>query len=103
MLSEKPENIEKFSDYTKAAFIHKDKMSIYENEMLKIKNLFDVIQINSKGPLNAEADSLCSELGIVWKQFIVKLQESMHYINMESPKIIQQLQELYDVIIFFQN
>ncbi len=94
-----PTTIEDFANYTKKVFKYKENMSSYEGRINSIKQLTDVARINYRA-LNQEEEQLDNQAQEYWKSFIFVMQESVDFVNTQSPNILEQLDELYNVCLF---
>jgi hypothetical protein len=71
-------------------------MSEYESKISTIKALTDVARINYRA-LTTEEEQLDSKAQELWKSFIFVIQESIEFINTQSPNILEQLDSLFKV------
>lgn len=98
-LNEKPKSIEDFAKFAKFVSKYKDGMSQYEAKINGIKSLLEIIRVYHRA-LNNEEEQLDSQSQELWKSFLFKLQESVEYVNTNSPNILLQLDGLYKVFVF---
>lgn len=72
----------------------------YETEIDLIKSLNEILRAYYR-PLTIEEEQFDSQLQDSWKFFLAKIQETAVYVNTQSPSILEQLEALYNVFIFF--
>ena len=51
--------------------------------------------------LNQDEEQLDTQCQDLWKNFLFKLQDSVQFVNTQSPQILAQLESLYQVGLFF--
>lgn len=96
-LDRKPDTIESFANYAKMAFKRKTNMNTFAERSNSIKGLMEVIRTHYR-PLTTEEETLDSQSQELYKSFMYKLQESIEFVNSQTPNIMDQLNSLYKVI-----
>ena len=91
-----PQDIQDFADYASRVLRHKEDMSMHEGRIASIKALIDVVRINYR-VLNVDEEQLDQECQELWRHFLFRLQEANQFVSTQSPSIIEQLDELYQV------
>ncbi|CAF0731757.1 unnamed protein product, partial [Brachionus calyciflorus] len=94
-IEEKPQNIEDFARYAKKASKYKTDITLNEHKIKLIKSLTEVLRIYYR-PLNLEEEQLDTQLQDTWKFFLAKIQETLVFVNTQSPSILDQLETLYN-------
>ena len=95
-LDQKPETIEDFAYYAKIAFRHKNNMSSFGEKSILYKGLWDIIRGNYR-ILNTDEELMDSQSQDLYKKFVFKLQDSIEFVNSQSPEILKQINMLYQV------
>ncbi len=95
-LDQKPETIEDFAYYAKIAFRHKNNMTSFGEKGILYKGLWDIIR-GSYRILNTDEELLDSQSQDLYKKFVFKLQDSIEFVNSQSPEILKQINLLYQV------
>jgi dynein heavy chain, axonemal len=95
-LDQKPETIEDFAYYAKIAFRHKNNMTSFGEKGTLYKGLWDIIR-GSYRILNTDEELLDSQSQDLYKKFVFKLQDSIEFVNSQSPEILKQINLLYQV------
>ena len=95
-LKDQPKTIEDFANYAKKVMKYKNNMGSYETRINIIKAFTDVIRINYRA-LNQEEEQFDTQAQYLWKSFIFAIQESVEFVNTQSPNILEQLDALFQV------
>lgn len=93
-LNNKPKSIEDFSRYTNKFNDFKGKMATYEARVAGIKTSLEIVRVHYR-TLNPDEEQMDLQAQELWKQFLAKVQETIVYVNAQSPSIIEQLSGLY--------
>jgi hypothetical protein len=101
-IDNRPKNIEVFSNYAKLVNKHRDNIPVYESRIANIKNFIDVARQNYTRNVNTvinedDNNNIASDIQfqVIWKTFMSKIQEAIEYISIQSPHILDQLNNLY--------
>ncbi len=105
-IDNRPKNIEVFSNYAKLVNKHRDNIPVYESRITNIKNFIDVARQNytrnvntviNEDDNNNNNNNIGSDIQFqdIWKTFMSKIQEAIEYISIQSPHILDQLNNLY--------
>jgi hypothetical protein len=97
-IQNRPKSIEDFSNYAKLVNKHRANISNYESRITNIKNFYEVARANYSSAANAaDENQMDNQFQELWKCFMTKIQEAVEYINIQSPNILDQLNQLYAV------
>lgn len=99
-LDQKPDTIEDFAYYAKIAFRHKNNMSSFGEKSALFKGLWDIIRGNYR-ILSTEEEVLDNQAQELYKKFVFKIQDSMEFVNSQSPEILNQINMLFKVDFVF--
>ena len=95
-LEQKPDTIEDFAYYAKITFRHKSNMTVFGEKNMLIKSLWEITRNNFR-TLNSEEEVLDTQSQELYKRFMFKLQDSIEFVNSQSPNIMNSINQLFKV------
>jgi hypothetical protein len=94
-LDKRAETIEDFANYARMVYKHKSNTSAYLEKFSFLKSLFEIIRVGHRF-LSTEEELEVQSIEL-WKAFAFKIQESLEFVTLQAPDIVQQLNNLIKV------